>query len=428
METADVLASAIPQIKKVSTIIWIILVLVAVFIIFYFGLIRKVADAVTPKNKEEIASNAVTQYTPFVDRMEQNRRDYMDSLKLPANEMALANFHVLGCRLTGFLGPDALYGVFWEKDATSMALKAGARVLVMDIDYLSDNPTMPVLVCRAANGNHLSLNKGAIRPVADAIFDYRKRSSSVDPIILYLNIIRVPGEYGSSDSLKYMSKIAEELKPIHRYIIRQTERGVYTQQGMQDTLFLQPITEFEGKMLIFTNADTSAYRSPPPTFKVDAATNLDNIVNARFYEHITKDEDRRVKPAAYVDTPDFYRNLPTDETTQRRYKDEARRAWVLARAIGADDRHVDRPMYGEMMNIVRDIGVQCIAVNIFKNLESADPTNPIFGANGGLFRTHSYVPKKEELRYKEPAPVTLAAPSQKLNAGGGVIQMPSVAK
>ncbi len=421
------ITSAMPQIKNFKTIGWILLGLVAVFIIFYFGLIRKVADAATPKNKEEIASNAIAQYTPFVDRMEQNRREYMDGLRLPADEMALANFHVLGCRLAGFLGPDALYGVFWEKDAAAMALKAGARVLVMDIDYLNEEPTKPVLVCRAANGNHLSLNKGAIRPVADAILDYRKRNSMVDPIILYLNIVRVPGEQGSSDSLKYMSKIAEELKPIHRYVIRQTERGVYTQQGMQDTLFLQPISEFDGKVLIFTNVDTSAYRSPPPTFTVDAATNLDNIVHARFYEHITKDEDRRVKPAAYVDTPDFYRNLPTDETTQRRYKDEARRAWVLALGTGADDRHVDKPMYGEMMNIVRDIGVQCIAVNIFKNLEAG--ANPIFGAAGaGLFATHSYVPKKEELRYKEAVPITLAAPSPKLNAGGGLIQMPGVAK
>jgi hypothetical protein len=221
-----------------------------------------------------------------------------------------------------------------------------------------------------------------------------------------------------------MSKIAEELKPVHRYIIRQTERGVYTHQGMQDSLFLQPITEFEGKILIFTNADTSAYRSPPPTFTVDVATNLDNIVHARLYEHITKDEDRRVKPAGFVDTPDFYRNLPTDEVTQRRYRDEARNAWTLALTAGADDRHADKPMSAEMMNIVRDIGVQCIPVNIFKNLE-AGKKNPIFG---GLFATHSYVPKKEELRYKEPAPITLAAPSTKLNAGGGIIQMPSVAQ
>jgi hypothetical protein len=367
-------------------------------------------------NNDARAMDALTTIAPLVDIVENNRQDYKSVLRdIPADEQALSNFYVLGCRLTGYIGPQEMNGIFATKEATLLALRAGARVLVLDIDYLEKEKTIPRLVCRNRAGYLLSNNTGAISDVADAIAEFKARSfSPSDPIIVVLNVLRLPGETKSAESLTFMENIARGLGSIMPHVLRQTPKGTYYGRRMEDVLFRQKITDFDNKVIILTNADTTGFRSPPQTYTVNVKANLDNLVHARIYSNKSGEVETGIIVGARMDTPIFYTDLPDDR--RKTYSDAAMKEFTIAMT---DDAMPELPTTGRL-DALRQLGVQCIPVNIFAACAAAT-TAPIYSEK--YFKSTSYIVKDATLRYKEDKVITVAAPSPSQNTNGGRIQL-----
>ena len=234
----------------------------------------------------------------------------------PEDERALLNFAVLGCRVTGYLGP-RMNGVFSEERAVEAAIQMGCRLLVLDIDYLDSRPSRPVLVCRDDVGNLLSNNTGSISKVAASIIAYtrKQRGAGTDPILVLLNIHRLPGTQPKGrQALQFMSEIARQLAPMYQYLLRSIEEGDAQQQRLQDILFKLPITRFENQVILLTNVDTSGFRDRDEEF--EPQRDLDLLVNARVFTNEDKAlknfqfPDASVPAAAVANTWSYYTTIP----------------------------------------------------------------------------------------------------------------------
>ena len=150
-----------------------------------------------------------------------------------SNQDCLANYQVLGVRMTGFLGPFD-NGFFHPQEAVKLASEAGARLFVLDIDYIDScaNRTgqyFPRLVARdIKNRNRIeettnspqcqSQQTSNIRQTAQAIKDFAlspMNPQNQEPIIIVLNFLRIPpGGKKSSQVLDYYSAVAQALEPL----------------------------------------------------------------------------------------------------------------------------------------------------------------------------------------------------------------------
>jgi hypothetical protein len=401
-------------------IIPIVLVLLIITLNSIFGWSSKLTNRMfstpTREYNDVMRSKIMSEVSMIVDKLENSRQDYSTQpayRSLADDERMLVNFHVLGCRLTGYFADKTEYGIFSETDATRMALRIGMRVLVLDVDYLDREPTVPVLVCRNDRGQLVSANVGKIRAVTEEIARYmRSGYTSKDPVIVVLNVMRLPAGDDGVMSLKFMENIARGLQPLSKLIMRQTASGSYMSQAMESRLFLQPIKEFENRVIVLTNVNTTAFRKPPTTYKVDPTANLDNLVHGRIYNNATPVEPPTV-PAIYANTPNFYTELPSDSITQKKYRDLITKCWSAA----LPKSHVPALPSGETMGMMLGLGVQCIIVDMIDIVRKHD-SHPIFK---DYFRTHSYIVKKDMLRYKEEKPIVVNPPAKSMNAGGGVI-------
>jgi hypothetical protein len=83
-------------------------------------------------------------------------RDLLAQNIMPESQQNFVNFYALACRFTGYIGP--MKNGYLDPDvAVQMAVNAGCRVFVLDIDYLDDctgaaAPYFPQLVVRDAQG------------------------------------------------------------------------------------------------------------------------------------------------------------------------------------------------------------------------------------------------------------------------------------
>jgi hypothetical protein len=227
-------------------------------------------------------------------------------------------------------------------------------------------------------------------------------------------VVRLPGEPGSAAALQFMERIAAGLEPIYTWLLRQTASGSFLQQKMEDVLFRQRVQDLENKIILLTTADTRGFRDPPPSYKVSAKANLDNLVHARLYGS-AEAAPQGVTPGAYFASPAFYADLPTDRV--KTYSDGAMKAFHVALtaeqmpALPTESR----------LGALKAAGVQCVPVSIFDAVRgaAAGEAQPIFSAAN--FKQLSFVAKPESLRYKEPKAVTVSAPPANRNAGGGRI-------
>jgi hypothetical protein len=352
----------------------------------------------------------------------------------PAKERALLNFAVLGCRVAGYMGP-RMNGVFAETEAIEAALKMGARLFVFDIDYMDKKPSQPVLVCRDENGNMMSNNTGYIEKAAASLvaFTRKQRAAGTDPILVVLNIQRLPGPEGnpkSRQALQFMSEVARQLAPMYPYLLKSTEEGDAQQQRLQDVLFKLPITRFENQIVLMTNADTSGFADSEETFEPQRDLNL--LVNARIFSNSGGTLRNYSAPisstpaAAVANTIKYYLEVPPQNYNSE--IETTRNIWSMAIAPALDEAPT-----GEQLDVlVNKLGVQGIVVHPFPNVDGQFNTkketeNMATGLySKSFFGEYGYIPKPGSLRYKEPDAIVVPPADPKLNANGGMLVAPNV--
>jgi hypothetical protein len=352
----------------------------------------------------------------------------------PTKERALLNFAVLGCRVAGYLGP-RMNGVFAEADAIEAALKMGARLFIFDIDYLDIKPSQPVLVCRDENRNMLSNNTGSIEKAAASLvaFTRKQRAAGTDPILVVLNIQRLPGPEGnpkSRQALQFMSEVARQLAPMYPYLLKSTEEGDAQQQRLQDVLFKLPITRFENQIVLMTNADTSGFADADETFEPQRDLNI--LVNARIFSNSGGTLRNYSAPisstpaAAVANTIKYYLEVPPQNYSSE--VETTRNIWSMAMAPALDEA----PTGEQLEVLVNKLGVQGIVVHPFPNVdgkfnmenEKKNMENAIYSKS--FFGEYGYIPKLGSLRYKEPDAIVVPPADPKLNANGGLLVTPNV--
>jgi hypothetical protein len=191
-----------------------------------------------------------------------------------ADDVKLINIQPLTIKEAGFIGPLAA-GVFQEATAVTNTLKAGVRTFFFQIDYHEDpkkdtklfpSAKEPCLLYRDDNGVLTSTNAGSILKMSQAIADIGFSDaipSKTDPIVIVLYGARVPSDPITDPKgyLAYCSKIAKQLKPLAPFHLGMTTNGDYHRQALQGQLFTTPFKNFEKKVIIISNFDTTLYRN-----------------------------------------------------------------------------------------------------------------------------------------------------------------------
>jgi hypothetical protein len=387
---------------------------------------------------KKVADNTGTNTSGFVDIKESNASgkrpvsELLATSDMPEEQQCLVNFYALGTRFTGYLGP-IVNGIFNPDVAVQLAVNAGCRVFVLDIDYMDDctgeiAKYFPRIVVRDIHGRFL-INKATsepmcntpehstIRDVCEKINFYAFSSSAqnaTDPVIVVLNFLRQPpGSYKSKTVLDYYSHVAKALAPFRdRLITNELEGGTFYRQKQQGRLLINKITDYSGKVLLFSNANTNGFRE----VNYKPAEDLDFLTNLRLYYTQTKvgvTENDTGAIYGILQTAGDYLEIPSDRADET--ADNTKLRWTIC--LSADpSKSVTQKDYDK---ITKTYGVHCVPGVLF------DPEVK-FLFTDKYFKTYSFLPKPENLRYIKPPIVVPGEPNPSMNANKGMLRMPTV--
>lgn len=189
-----------------------------------------------------------------------------------AEQVTLVNIQPVSVKQAGYVGPTEKDGEFETDRSIIEATRAGVRFFVLQIDYLEkslgdgfDPVKTPTLLYRNDSGTLISKNGASIADLANQLSTYAFNTdfpSHTQPVILYLHFIRTPDALANPDKyLAYLKSVAEALAPIQPYILNKYETTDFTRQKNERILLYSPLSNFEGKILLWTNADTSIFRN-----------------------------------------------------------------------------------------------------------------------------------------------------------------------
>ena len=357
--------------------------------------------------------------------------DKTDPSFMPEAQQSLVNFYALGTRFTGYLGPME-NGVFQPDEAVQLAVQGGSRVFVLEVDYIEEcrgdiMKYFPRIVVRDVHGRLLISKESSeplcntpehstIRTLCEKINFYAFASSAqnaADPVIVVLYFLRQPpGSYKSKTVLDYYSHVAKALSPFRdRMVHNELDGGTFYRQKQEGRLLTNRITDYNGKVLVFSNANTNGFREVnyPPN------EDLDFLVNLRLHYTQTKmgvTENDSGAVFGILQTADDYLLIPSDRVEET--ADNTKMRWTMCLAKDPSVP-VSKKAYDK---ITRTYGVHCVPAVIF------DKSNAfLFGE--GYFQTYSFLPKPAELRHTTTV-VIPAKSSELLNANQGKLRAPTV--
>ena len=352
---------------------------------------------------------------------------------MPTVQQCFVNFYSLGCRYTGYIGP--IDEGYWSPDiAVQMAVKAGCRTFILEIDYMNDctGDTLkyfPRIVVRDAQGK-LRINSTSnkpkcnspqhsnIRDVCEKINYYAFADgcqNKTDPVVIVLYFLRQPpGSYKSKTVLDYFSNVAKALSPFNNRLLKnELEGGTYNRQSQEGRLLINNIKNYNGKVLIFSNANTSGFREAQV---YSPHEDLDFLTNLRLTYTQTKlgiTENGTTAPFGILETAEDYTIIPVDR--EEEIADATKLRWTLC--LSQDpSKPVTKDIYNK---ITSTFGVHCVPIILF------DTTNN-FMFTDTTFKKYSFIPKPKALRYIKPPVVTPAEPNPSTNANQGMLREPIV--
>jgi len=350
----------------------------------------------------------------------------LDPKDVPENQQCLVNFYALGCRFAGYMGPMS-NGYFDPDIAVQYAVKAGCRVFVLEIDYMADcQKYFPRIVVRDVQNKFMikynssqpmcnTLEKSTIRTVCEKINYYAFTAQNAsDPVIIVLYFLRQPpGSYKSKEVLDYYSNVAKCLVPFKdRLLTNELEGGTYYRQKNEGQLLMNNIKTYNNKVLIFSNANTTGFRD----VHYEPSEDLDFLTNLRLSYTQTKlgvSDNSSGTSFGILETAEDFMNIPDDRA------DTAIEATKLKWTIClASDPSVPVPK-DTYSKISTKFGVHCAPIVMF------DPASD-YMQHESLFKTHSFIPKSEPLRYVPPPQVVPGEPNPTMNSNGGKLLGPTV--
>jgi len=355
----------------------------------------------------------------------------LQSGAMPDEHQCFVNFYSLGCRFTGYIGP-MQNGYFDPDIAVQSAVNAGCRVFVLDIDYMDmcDSDTVkyfPRIVVRDIQGKFMinydstqplcnTSSSSTIRDICEKINFYAFAPScqnNTDPVVIVLYFLRQPpGTYKSKSVLDYFSNVAKSLSPFSdRLLKNELDGGTFYRQKQEGRLLINKITDYSGKVLIFSNANTNGFReidTYQPTEDLDFLTNL-RLSYSQTKLGIT--DNKSSSPFGILETAENYMIIPADRSDEMIENTKLRWTMCLSR-----DPSITVPK--ETYNaITSKYGIHCSPVILFDDASQYMFTDP-------LFKTYSFAPKPEPLRYIKPPVITPATPNPSTNANQGMLRAP----
>lgn len=429
---------AIPKLDIWSTITILFVIAVIIFIVL---MLLKVIRAPSgkdgdPKLEAKYQSQVkllsdkynpvATAKRPVTDLLEQNI--------MPEPEQCFVNFYSLGCRYTGYIGP--MDEGYWDPDiAIQLAVNAGCRTFVLEIDYLDEcqGETInyfPRIVVRDVQGK-MRIKPNSNRPICNSpqhsnIRDVCERinfyafspstQNASDPVVIVLYFLRQPpGSYKSKTVLDYYSNVAKALAPFqNRLLNNELDGGTYYRQKQEGRLLINNIKDYGGKVLIFSNANTVGFRE---SNIYSPGEDLDFLTNLRLMYSQTKlgvTENSGGAPFGILQTAEDFVLIPSDRAEE--VAEATKLRWTICFS-----QDPSRPVSKEMYNsITSTFGVHCVPAMIFDTAASD------FLFTDGLFKTYSFIPKPEPLRYIKPPIVIPAEPNPSTDAKQGMLRSPTI--
>jgi len=382
------------------------------------------------KNQVKLLSD---RYNPVASA----RRPVTDLLSqnvVPEFEQCFVNFYALGCRYSGYIGPID-EGYFDPDLAIQLAVNAGCRTFILEIDYLDECKGeavkyFPRLVVRDAQ-NKLRIKYNSNRPICNSpthsnIRDVCEKinyyafapgvQNASDPVIIVLYFLRQPpGSYKSKTVLDYYSNVAKALSPFQNRLLKnELGGGTYYRQSQEGRLLINNIKEYSGKVLIFSNANTTGFRESQiysPNEDLDFLTNL-RLMYTQTKLGIT--ESGSAAPFGILETVEDYMTIPPDRTDE--IADATKLRWTVALSQNPS-KSVNEQTYNK---ITSTFGIHCVPIQLF------DTKNNEYMFTDKTFKTYSFIPKPEPLRYIKPPVVIPAEPNPSTDAKGGMLRAPTI--
>ena len=431
---------SLSQWAKLGSILFIISVLIGLgFLIKY--ILNKRSNLNTPGNIVAIKNSQVSALESRWLGKLQSRSGLLGNFQgtsTPQPQQLLINTAVFSTRLTGYLGPYES-GVFSEDNAVRIALNAGSRCLILEIDY-EQGIYEPKLIYRDSWAMKRSINTGSINAVAKSIAARAFSSSNngappsvaSDPLIVVLYFLRTPNI--SKDPIsyaKYLGAVAEQLEPISQLLLGQTPQGDFRRQALESQLFFTNYSVFNNKIILLNNADTKIFRNLSNmglAGELGPKQDLDYMTHVRLYGRespspfgITGTSGDSVKPAAVVTSSSYWLNTPTDRAQNA--VELTKSAWTLVMppvsydtgSTAADDKK-------KQENLFKIYGVHSIPITIFEDSKTTDN----FSARGSIFNNTSWAAKPQLIQYVPPLPIPIQKPFPQANSGGGRVVSPKL--
>lgn len=353
---------------------------------------------------------------------------------IPEMEQCFVNFYSLGCRYTGYIGP--INEGYWDPDlAVQIAINAGCRTFILEIDYLDEckGETVkyfPRIVVRDAQ-NKMRIKYNSNRPICNSpqhsnIRDVCEKinfyafapgcQNASDPVTIVLYFLRQPpGSYKSKTVLDYYSNVAKALSPFqNRLLHNELDGGTYYRQSQEGRLLINNIKDYSGKVLIFSNANTIGFRE---TQLYAPNEDLDFLTNLRLMYNQTKlgvTENNSAAPFGILQTAEDYTIIPPDRTDE--ITEDTKLRWTIC--LSQDpSKSVTKDTYNKITSI---FGVHCVPIILF----DINANDYMFKDN--LFKTYSYIPKPEGLRYIKPPVVIPGEPNPSTDAKQGLLRAPTI--
>jgi hypothetical protein len=379
--------------------------------------------------------NLNDRYSPMAD----GKRPVTDLLQtvgssMPESQQNLVNFYALGCRFTGYLGPMSK-GFFDPEVAVQTAVQAGCRVFVLEIDYFKDCITpatvyFPRIVIRDVQGKNVahpdsdepfcqSADSSNLKAVCEMINRYAFGpgvQNANDPVILVLYFLsQPPGSYKSKPVLDYFSNVAKMISPLKdRFLQNELAGGTFNRQSQESRLLANPITVYQGKVLVFSNANTIGFREASG---YSAENDLDYLTNLRLSYTQTQlgitSNDSAGASFGILQTAEDYLTIPPDRADTA--VEQTKMRWTICLAKNSSE-----PVSQEtFQTLTTKYGVHCVPISIF------DEKNG-FMFTEGTFKKYSYQPKPTALRYIKPPIVIPAEPNPSTNANQGKLRAPTI--
>jgi len=358
--------------------------------------------------------------------------DLLSTIDMPPVQQNFVNFYALACRYPGYIGP-MNEGYIDPDIGIQTAVKAGCRVFVLDIDYLDDcteaaTKYFPRLVVRDSQGKIVIKYSGNLpfcntesssnlATICEKINFYAFASSSQqasDPVVIVLYFHRQPpGSYKSQTVLDYYSHVAKAMKPFKdRILTNELNGGTFYRQKQENRLLINKITDYNGKVLIFSNANTSGFRENQTYSPME---DLDYLVNLRLSYTQTQlgvTSNDSGSSFGILQTVEDYTVVPPDRADE--VVEHTKLKWTIC--LSKDPlAPVSSKVYQE---ITKTFGVNCVPAILF------DPMSNDFLFSDSLFKTYGFQPKPEPLRYIKPPVVTPAQPNPSTDAKQGMLRSP----